>query len=328
MRVSASKVRLALVGAALLALGSGPAWAMADSERLFVTNRDAGEMTVVDGRAGELLARLQVGKKPTYSAATPDGRYAFATATGDRQLVVVDTRTQSVVARLPLGESPKGVEVSPDGKFVLVANEGAGSNSISIFEIGAWKLVAEAKVGMAPHNIAFAKSTGIAYITNGESKSISKIRWSDGTVLGEIPLDERGMPHNLATTPDDRYLFVARKGSDDVAVIDLASEEVVAYIPVSKGHHAVDASPDGRFVYVSGIGADVINVIDVARMERVAEIPVGDGPHGVRFSPDGQRAYVAVAKAGKVAVIDTAAQKVVAEVDNGGFPFWVAVAPR
>ncbi len=187
--------------------------------------------------------------------------------------------------------------------------------------------MAEVPVGKAPHNLAFARERGIAYVANGESHGITKVRWSDGVVLGEIVLDSRGMPHNLAATPDGTRLFVARKGSDDVAVIDLGTDRVLAYVPVSKGHHAVDVSPDGRWVYVSGIGDRVINVIDARRVERVATIAVGEGPHGVRFSADGGRAYVAVARAGRVVVIDTGARQLVREIAVSGFPFWISV-PR
>ncbi|HFA59527.1 MAG TPA: hypothetical protein ENJ83_02440, partial [Rhodospirillales bacterium] len=80
--------------------------AAAHGDLLYVSNRDAGEMSIVGTGEAEVLARLAVGEKPTYSAVTPDGRYAFAVATGDRKLVVVDTASRKVLTKLPLGESP------------------------------------------------------------------------------------------------------------------------------------------------------------------------------------------------------------------------------
>jgi len=91
---------------------------------------------VIEPEAGRLVGGITVGTKPTCSAVTPDGRFAFATVTGRRELAVVDTGRDEVIARLPLGDSPKGVEVTPEGRFVLVANEGAGSHSVSIFAVG------------------------------------------------------------------------------------------------------------------------------------------------------------------------------------------------
>lgn len=128
--------RLCRVHALLLVFAASGARAAMHGDTLYVSNRDSGEMSILGAAGGEVLARLAVGKKPTYSAVTPDGKYAFAVATGDRKLVVVDTASREIVARLPLGESPKGAEVTPDGKFVLVANEGEGSNSLSIFAVG------------------------------------------------------------------------------------------------------------------------------------------------------------------------------------------------
>lgn len=80
---------------------------------------------------------------------------------------------------------------------------------------------------------------------------------------------------------------MSNEASNDIAIINTTSFEIVKKIPVSLGHHGIDVSPDNKRVYVSGIGSDKVNVIDADKQELVKQITVGIGPHGIRTSSNG-----------------------------------------
>jgi YVTN family beta-propeller protein len=49
--------------------------------------------------------------------------------------------------------------------------------------------------------------------------------------------------HNLDITSDGKLLFVSNAASNDVAIINTTSFEILKKIPVSLGHHGIDVSP-------------------------------------------------------------------------------------
>jgi YVTN family beta-propeller protein len=153
--------------------------------------------------------------------------------------------------------------------------------------------------------------------------------------------------------------YIPNSGSDNVSVIDTATNTVVATIPVGSEPIGVAVSPDGSKVYVtnSNLGPGSVSVIDTATNTVVATIPVGSEPIGVAVSPvqrkrederergdggrrerepDGSKVYVANGAVfitngtflpGTVSVIDTAINTVVATIPVGVGPFGVAANP-
>ncbi|RMF99871.1 MAG: hypothetical protein D6726_12255, partial [Nitrospirae bacterium] len=120
---------------------------------IFVNNRDASTVSVINPDEGKKIHTITVGKKSTYIALSPDGRYAFSVSTAERQLYVIDAERFRVIRTLPLSDAPKGVGVTPDGRFVYVVNEGKNASNVYVFETGRWKRVNVIKVGSLPHNI-------------------------------------------------------------------------------------------------------------------------------------------------------------------------------
>ena len=152
-------------------------------------------------------------------------------------------------------------------------------------------------------------------------------------------------PTGSALTPDGRFLWVADcgHGKDNVNVVDVASGQVVAVLPLPGCYGGIAITPDGRHAYVGGIPinsgtptvdgptkgnqGDVIHVFDVAADGRGVEreplqLPATSGgsgrmnslppvsgvgsayPEGLAVSPDGRRLVVALNQADKAVVVD------------------------
>ena len=134
-------------------------------------------------------------------------------------------------------------------------------------------------------------------------------------------------PWKVALTPDGRRAYVTNYSSNNVSVIDTASNTVIATIPVDPGPWEVALTPDGRHAYVTNNGFNRVSVIDTASNVVTATIPVGDHPQGAVVTPDGLRAYVTNNVSNSVSVIDTASNTVTATIPVGVSPQAVAVTP-
>ena len=104
--------------------------------------------------------------------------------------------------------------------------------------------------------------------------------------------------------------YIPNYVSDNVSVINTATNAVVATIAVGKKPYGVSTSPDGSRVYVANPGSNYLSVINTATNTVVATIAVGNFPIGVSTSPDGSRVYVANYQSHNVSVINTATNAV------------------
>ena len=73
--------------------------------------------------------------------------------------------------------------------------------------------------------------------------------------------------------------------ADHVALVDVASRKVRAYVPVGKRVWHVAVSGDGARAYAANGLSDNVSVIDLARGEVTGTIPVGAAPWGIVAVP-------------------------------------------
>ena len=123
------------------------------------------------------------------------------------------------------------------------------------------------------------------------------------------------------------FAYVASLGADEVAVIDTATNSVVATLPGGDDPDGVAISADGTRAYVTAFLSNTLLVIDTASNTALATIAVGDGPVGVAVTPDGRRVSVANRRADSVSVIDAEALAELARIPVGNGPNAIAITP-
>jgi hypothetical protein len=96
-------------------------------------------------------------------------------------------------------------------------------------------------------------------------------------------------------TSDQKFLFVSMPDSDEVAVADTSTWDVVANLSVGPRPARVALQPDGKYLWV-GYGSHPgeaqtsgVAVIDTEGLSVVKSIPTGGGHHEIAFSPDDRR---------------------------------------
>jgi YVTN family beta-propeller protein len=125
-------------------------------------------------------------------------------------------------------------------------------------------------------------------------------------------------------------LLVTVKGNQSLGLVDPATQEKVAEVPVGGvTGHEVTASPDGKTAYVpiygnSGVGMPGTNgsnmaVIDLASHKVVGNVDFGKGvrPHDPVFGPRNGLLYVTTELNRSVTIIDPKTLKIVGSVPTG-----------
>ncbi len=122
-------------------------------------------------------------------------------------------------------------------------------------------------------------------------------------------------PTRLEAQPDGRYLWVADGSLQDeqsfVTVLDTASLQEVARIPLGRGHHEIAFSADSRFAFVSSRASGTVAIIDTQRLAPARVLQTGPQPIALAYSQLSGALYVADGRAGTVSVIDPQTQALV-----------------
>lgn len=210
-------------------------------------------------------------------------------------------RTISVPGGRPKGSSyPCGIALSPDGSRAYVCL--SRSNSLSVVDLAAGKMIDEIPVGVAPYGVVLSRDGSTAYVTDwGGRRPVSGERTatSAGT---EALIDERGVG-----------------SSGCVSVISLVPGETkettqsteTAQIAVGLHPSDLTLNADGSRLYVANANSDTVSIIDTAAhavIETVSTrpsktLPFGSMPNALALIKDGSTLYVANGGNNAIAVI-------------------------
>jgi len=121
-----------------------------------------------------------------------------------------------------------------------------------------------------------------------------------------------------ASTALGQSLFVPARISDEVAVIDTSTNQVITQIPVGDFPIRIAMTPNCRKAFVSNGQSAIISVLDTVAHTNVATIPVANSPGENAVTPDGRRLFVvhqgASSSGCPVEVINTATNLVITTV--------------
>ncbi|MBI4695483.1 MAG: PQQ-dependent catabolism-associated beta-propeller protein [Gammaproteobacteria bacterium] len=295
--------------------------AAAPTNRLFVTNENSDNVSVIDLATNKVTATVDIGKRPRGIGRAPDGSAIYVAVSNENSIAVLDPQSLKVLRKFHCGEDPETFAVHPNGNIyisnendamasiydpatgkliqeVKVGNEPEGvaispdgkraivtsesSNLIHILAIPEYKITANVLVGARPRAATFNRDGSIVYATSEIGAEVKKIEASTGKIIGHVPLaDDKAKPKDILISRDGTKLYVAGGRANRVFVIDEKSLAVLHEIPVGKRVWGLAMNRDGSRIYSTDGASNQVSVIDTKENKAIAQIPVGDAPWGV-----------------------------------------------
>jgi molecular chaperone DnaK len=290
-----------------IAVGATPGFVAVspNGRQLYVANRNAGVVTVVDSAVDAVTATIPVpAGPPQFLSFAPDGSRLYVSVFNDERTIaavaVIDTADNQVIATIPVRTRPYLGAVTPDGSRLFVPNHDSGS--ISVIDTAENEVIEEVQVPPNPHWIEFTPDGSRAYVANHESNLVTQLDPGSLEVVDEVRVETS--PHSVAVHRDRPLVANVNYDSGSVTMIDTNSNTVVKSIPVGQNPQDITWSADGRFAYVATVTEDAVAVVSADSFTVTARLPVGDGPTSVAVLPDGSRAYVSVLNAGVLVPLD------------------------
>jgi len=92
---------------------------------------------------------------------------------------------------------------------------------------------------------------------------------------------EQVTPVDVNMTRDGKTAYVALGRANHVAVVDVASRQILEYILVGKRPWGLALSSDESLLYVANGLSDDLTIIDTKSRRAIKSIPVGLVPYGI-----------------------------------------------
>jgi PQQ-dependent catabolism-associated beta-propeller protein len=254
-----------------------------DRRQLLVACSDDHTVVAWDIAANRVVARHAVGDDPEMFDLSPDGRMLYVSNEEDAALTAYDLAAGRKVFEVKVGGEPEGVKASADGKLVYVTSE--VESLVHVVDVATRKVVKNIPVGKRPRR--FLLAGGELWVSNELDGSVSIIRTSDHTVQARIAFLPAGMrsedvtPVGMALAPDGRTAYIGLGRANHVAVVDVASRKVQAYVLVGKRAWGLAVSRDGKRLYVANGLSDDMTIVDTAAGKALRTVRVGRVPHTV-----------------------------------------------
>jgi len=144
------------------------------------------------------------------------------------------------------------------------------------------------------------------YFLVGASKAVVLIDTATNEVHKTIKVPGGG--GNFTCLPDGSKCYAGLRKDNSVAVIDMASLELIKVIKTGKNGNRLYLNPAnsryGIFTNESG-KSETVSVIDTQNDVKVIDLETGLGPHNVAFNPEGTRAIISTKKEDVATLVDT-----------------------
>ena len=269
------------------------------------------QVVLVESGTYKTLATLETGKNPHEVRVSPDHRHAYVAA--GKSITAVDLRQRKVKVTFDLGTySAHDIRVSRDGRRIWAACAAAQTileldsdtgkilKTYSTDQQGSWF------VEITPDERKF-------YTPNLEGKSVSVIDRATGKV--KVIKFEHAV-YGIDITPDGKQVWVS---GGDLAVIDTASDEVVARIKTSEAETGrIKLTSDGKKLVVAL--SKKLAVFDVKTHRLISETELSATPKVLTVSSDNRRALLTNPEDNSVSVVDIVSGKQVTTFKTGKKP--------
>lgn len=221
---------------------------------------------------------------------------------GDATVTLIDKDTQKVLETFPIGKEPHHLIATPDDKSLIVAN--AVGNDLVFLDPVTGKVQQRVPNIDDPYQIGFSPDQKWFVATGNRLDRVDLYRW-DGKVLKlakQFPLAKT--PSHIAFTADSRIAFITLQDSNEVAAIDLVTQNVLWRMETGSAPAGIWVTPDQRYLLVGMTGADYVAVIDWRTRTVVKQIQTGKGAHNFRAVGDKRHLFLSNRVTGSISIID------------------------
>ncbi len=211
-----------------------------DGKLIYIPCDDA-TWWVVDTVKGEVLKKIATGGRPHNTLCSPDGKRMYLGPKGSYHVLIADTTTHKLIGEIPLSDAPRPLALSRDEKRLY-----ANVDTLIGFEVAdlvSRKVIHRVEAEVPEELLRKAsRSHGIGLRPDEKELWMCDV-YHDRTYVFDLTVEPpkqtativmHGGGYWMCFSPDGKYCYISERIGDSVAVLDTATKQSVARIPVGK----------------------------------------------------------------------------------------------
>lgn len=185
----------------------------AASNRVFVVNGDAANVTIIDAVTDTAVANLPLGGRPEFLV-SDDADHVYINITDKKEIVRVDAKAAKVDARWPIADCEGAHGLAMDKEAHRLFSSCANSKMV-VVDSDKGAVLASLPIGKGTDGAGFDPKRKLAFSSNGEGTvSVIAARGDKFEALGDIP--SRPFARTMAVDPDTGRLFLVTADLDEI----------------------------------------------------------------------------------------------------------------
>lgn len=268
-------------------VGQAPVAVAIDEQmhRVYVVNSRSGNVSVLDGRDGKIVATVATDRHPYAIGVNSKTHQVLVSNTFSNKLTVIDG-TLLTSEQLPRGSKDAIAIDAVHGTAYLISYEDPS--------IEAWQMtethVRALKTRIHLWDLVVDASRQIVYATAIGDHALEMV----STASGELHEVEVGRyPCAVVLNADGTRAYVANREDGTVSVIDTRKRETIATVTTGKTPQAITVDPRHHRVVVANTGSGTITVIDTATNRVIRTIAAGAHPYALAIDESRGEVFVA-----------------------------------
>jgi DNA-binding beta-propeller fold protein YncE len=295
---------------------------VAAADVLVVANRGGNTATIIDPVTMTVIGNAPAGPQPHEVAISTDGRFAYVTnyvnATGST-LTVIDLATRTIVKTIDTGlVGPHGI-LMREGQLYFTAES---SSAIGRYDPETDRVdwIGRTAPGRS-HMLAMPSDASTVYGANIQDGSLSIIDVEeDGESIARRIIPTVAFAEGIALSPDGLEVWTGSVQGFGMAVVDLASETVVARFAEGLNAYRIVFNWDGRFALVPRGNTVVVYDAALRTIDRTISFAGRGQPLSIIIPTGSKFAWISTANPHRVEKLDLETFTFVASVPAGPLP--------
>lgn len=270
-----------------------------DGAELWVTALGEPGIEIYDVATLELVAEVPTGDYGTVEVVfDAGGRRAYVSQMQTASVFEVDVATHEVVRELRTGSSwSKVMALSPDERTLYVENW--SGHDVSEIDLATGRVRRRLPTVDTPRGLYVTPDGARLFVAGYGDGELQRIDLRTGDA--DVVLSTGGALRHLVGDAERGLLYADDMATDEVFVVDLATETARKLADTDHMPNTIDLTPDGRVLYVSNRGANnpvsyglpgpewgSVLALDAATGRPLDAIVGGNQTTGLDVSPDGR----------------------------------------
>lgn len=192
-----------------------------------------------------------------------------------------------------------------------------GNNTVEVIDLANGKVAQSLRGFAEPQGVLFVPETQRLYVANGADGTIRILDTTNGSEIGRVLVGDDA--DNLRYDSAAKRVYVGY-GSGALGVIDPATNQLIATIPLHGHPESFQLQPDGPLIFVNVPGAHQVAVVDRVAQKQIGSWALGFAAANYPLALDGarHRAFVACRMPARILVFNTDSGQEVAKLELHG----------